>query len=166
MKKLILLLLTAFCFTACQPPKKQYFESSPEIDIVKKAVKSYLSRDWDAFRTMYADTAKIARNAWTPDKFISVDKQMADEKAGAENLTDIKISDDIVYSMIVTDKGEKWVLIWFNWSGKTKSGVEISTPAHEGFRFVGDKVVFHFGTYNELPFYLAMPPADSVAKKK
>ena len=165
MKKLIFLLLTVFCFAACQQPKKQYFESSPEIDIVKKAVKAYLSKDWDTFRSMYADTAKIARNVWSPDKFITVDKQMENEKAGAGNFTDIKISDDIVYSMIITDKGEKWVLIWFNWSAKTKNGKEISTPAHEGFRFAGDKVVFHFGTYNELPIYLAMQPADSVVKK-
>ena len=165
MKKLLFLLLTAFCFAACQQPKKQYFESSPEIDIVKKTVTAYLSQDWGTFRSMYADTAKIAVNVWAPDKFITLDKHMENEKAGAENFTDIKISNDIIYNMIISDKGEKWVLMWFNWSAKTKNGVEVSTPVHEGLRFVGDKVVFHFANFNELPIYLALQPADSVVKK-
>ena len=90
---------------------------------------------------------------------------MENEKAGSENVTDIKISDDIVYVMIITDKGEKWVLMWFNWSAKTKNGTDVSTPVHEGLRFVGNKVVFHFANFNELPFYLALQPTDSVSKK-
>jgi hypothetical protein len=165
MKKLLFLSLTLFCFAACQQPKKQYFESSPEIDIVKRTVNAYLNKDWDTFRSMYADTAKIAGNVWSPDKFITLDKHMENEKTGTENFTDIKISDDIVYCMVITDKGEKWVLMWFNWSAKAKNGTEVSTPVHEGLRFVGDKVVFHFAVYNELPIYLALQPADSIVNK-
>ena len=90
---------------------------------------------------------------------------MENEKAGSENFTDIKISDDIVYVMIITDKGEKWVLMWFNWSAQTKNGTEVSTPVHEGLWFVGDKVVFHLADYNELPLYLALQPAESTSKK-
>lgn len=162
MKKLLFLSLTVLCITACQQSKNQYFESSPEIDIVKQAVKAYLNKDWDAYSSIYSDTAKIAANAWSPDKFITLDQHIENEKAGVENFTDIKISDDAVYKMIITDKGEKWVLIWFNWSAKTKNGKEISTPVHEGLRFVGDKVVFHFANYNELPIYLGLLPADSI----
>lgn len=164
MKKLFFL-LTALCLVACQQPKKQYFESSPEIDIVKRAVKAYLNKDWDAFRSMYADTAKIAANVWSPDKFITLDQHIENEKAGAAYFSDISISDDIVYSMINSDKGEKWVLMWFNWSAKTKNGTRISTPVHEGMRFVGDKVVFHFAHFNELPIYLSMQPADAVVEQ-
>ena len=90
---------------------------------------------------------------------------MADEKAAIENFTDIKISNDPVYVMVVTDKGEKWVLFWATWTGKTKDGKEVSVALHEGLRFVGDKVVFHLGIYNELPFYLAFQPSDSTSKK-
>lgn len=161
MKKLLFLSVVLLCFSACQQPAKQYFESSPEIDIVKNAVKAYLNKDWDSFRSMYADTAKIATNTWSPDKFINLDKHMENEKTGAENFNDIKISDDIVYCMVINDKGEKWVLMWFTWSAKTKSGTEISAAVQEGLRFVGDKVVFHYGIYNELPIYNALQTADS-----
>lgn len=163
MKNPLFLLLPVFCFFGCQQPVQQYFESSPEIDIVKNSVKAYLSKDWSTYRSMYADTAKIAGNVWSTDKFITLDKHIENEKANTENFTDIKISDDIVYNMIITDKGEKWVLMWFNWSAKAKNGIEVSTPVHEGLKFVGDKVVFHFANFNELPFYHAFQPADSTA---
>lgn len=165
MKKLIFLSLALLSFAACRQTEKQYFESSPEIDIVKRAVKAYLNKDWDTFRSMYADTAKIASNVWSPEKFVTIDKHMENEKAGSENFTDVKISDDIIYCMVITDKAERWVMMWFNWSAKTKNGTEVNTPVHEGLRFIGDKVVFHYAQYNELPIYLALQPTDSLVSE-
>lgn len=158
-------LSVALFFVGCQQREKQYFESSPEIDLVKNNFKAYLNKDWDTFRSFYADTARFAGNVWEPAQFITLDKFLELEKSGAEIFTGTKISNDIVYCMIINDKGEKWVLTWCNFSAKTKNGTEVAIPFHQGFRFVGDKVVFQFAYYNELPLFLALQPADSASKK-
>jgi hypothetical protein len=158
MKKLIFP-LAVFLLMACQQPAKQYFESSPEIDMVKKGNEAYVNRDWAALRAIYADTAKVANNAWMPDKFQTPDQFIESMKMEAESLTDIKISDDAIYNMIVTDKGEKYVLNWFNWSAKTKDGKEVMTPVHLVFQIAGGKVAFMAAIYDNLPVYLALQPA-------
>jgi hypothetical protein len=158
MKKLFFL-LTAFWFVACQQPKKQYFEASPEIDSVKKSFHAFLSQDWDTFRSIYADSAKIATNTSDSSKFVNVDQFIIKENYGmgiGYNHGKIhKIDDDAVYSMFITDKGEKWVLLWFNFSSKildsTKTGYEdefeytpewLTSARHDKFLFVDGKVVF------------------------
>ena len=157
--------MTTICFVACQQPKKQYFEASPEIDNVKKSLQAFLSQDWATFRSIYADSAKIAANTSDKEKFINNDQHIEEEKAMYASFIDIKIGDDAVYNMVITDKGEKWVLIWFNFSAKTKDGVEVKGTGHEKFLFVDGKVVFQKNYYDNLPFYIAMQPADSVGKK-
>ncbi len=160
MKRILILIATA-TFISCNQPGKQYFESGPEIDIVKKGVKAYLDHDWATYRSIYADSAKFAANTWDPQKFIGLEKHLEEEKASVENFSDIRIGDDVVYQMIINNKGEKWVYMWFTWSANVKNGTRISTGVHEGLKFDGGKVVFHFAEFNELPFYLALQPADT-----
>lgn len=87
-----------------QPAPKQYFETSPEIDLVKKGNQAYLDKDWTTLRSLYADTAKIADNTWGEDKYITPDQFIQRISQGADNLTDIKLSSDAIFNMIVTDK--------------------------------------------------------------
>jgi hypothetical protein len=163
MKKVIFF-LTVVCFIACQQPEKQYFESSPEIDNVKKSIQAFLNQDWAAFRSIYADSAKVAANTSDEGKYLNNDQHIEEEKALFLNFTDMKI-EDAVYSMIITDKGEKWVLLWFDFSAKTKGGVEVNVTGHEKFLFVDGKVVFQKNFYDNLPIYLSMQPADSTGNK-
>jgi hypothetical protein len=157
MKKLILA-AAGLLLLACQQPAKQYFESSGEIDMVKKGNQAYVDRDWATLRAMYADTARIANNAWTPDKFDTPDQFIANLKMSVENMTEVKISEDAIYNMIVTDKGEKYVLNWFNWTARTTDGREVMTPVHLVFQIAGGKVVFMAAIYDNLPSYLAAQP--------
>jgi hypothetical protein len=161
MKKLYFL-MTLVCFAACKQPDKQYSENSPEIESIKKSLQAFLSQDWVAFRSIYADSAKIAVNTSDKSKFINNDQHIEDEKATHASFTDIKL-EDLEYKMVITDKGEKWVLVWFNGSAKTKAGVEVKITGHEKFLFVEGKVVFQQNYYDTLPFYLAMQPADSTS---
>ena len=62
MRKLLAFLLLAAVVSACQ--KKQYYASSPEIDVAKKADEAYYKGDWTLLRSLYADTAKINLNSW------------------------------------------------------------------------------------------------------
>lgn len=161
----LLFLLVAICLTACQEPQKQYFETSPEIESVQKSLEAFLKQDWATFRSVYADSAKIAVNTSDIGKFINNDQHIEAEKATHESFTDIKF-EDIEYKMVITDKGEKWVLMWFSASARAKSGVEVKVTGHERFLFVNGKIVLQINYYDTLPFYLAMQPADSVGSNK
>ena len=163
MKKMLFFLIT-ICFVACQQLKKQYFEASPEIDSVKKSLTAFLKQDWITFRSIYSESAKIAVNTSDKEKFINNDQHIESEKEAFITFTDSKIQ-DVDYKMIITDKGEKWVLMWYNAIAKTKGGVEVKFPAHESFRFVEGKIVFQNNYYDNLPIYLALQPADSASKK-
>lgn len=163
MKKLFFL-LTALVFIACQQTKKQYFENSPEIDSVKKSLEAFLKQDWVAFRSIYADSAKIAANTSDRGKYINNEQHIQSEKEIYSTFPEIQVN-DVDYKMVITDKGEKWVLIWFNVIAKTKDGVEVKIPGQESFLFVDGKVVFQKNYYDSLPIYLALQPADSTAKK-
>jgi hypothetical protein len=161
----ILCLLSLLSIMACQAPKTQYFETGPEIESVQKSLEAFLKQDWATFRSIYADSAKIAVNTSDNGKFINNDQHIEEEKATHAGFTDIKFN-DVEYKMIITDKGEKWVLMWFNASAKAKSGVEVRVTGHEKFLFVDGKIVFQMNFYDTLPFYLAMQPADSTGIPK
>jgi hypothetical protein len=159
----MLFFLTSICFVACQQPKKHYFEASPEVDSVKKSLTAFLNQDWVTFRSLYSDSAKIAINTSDKEKFINNDQHLESEKEAFTTFTDIKFQ-DVDYKMVITDKGEKWVLMWYNAIAKTKGGVDVKFPAHETFRFVEGKIVFQHNYYDNLPICLALQPAGSVGK--
>ncbi len=162
MKKFAYFVIALLLLAACQQAPRQYFESGPEIDMAKKAVQCYASADWETLRSLFADTAKIAANVWNPADFIGLDPWIEGFKADrANSFPEVSIGDDAVYSMVITDDGEKYVLCWLNWTGKTKDGKEVSTPIHLFFQVSGGKFAWHGAIFNALPGYLANPPAPA-----
>ena len=158
MKNPILLLSVLFLVAACG--QKQYFTSSPEIDLVKKANEAYFTGDWQSLRSMYADTAKFWFNTWMggevgPDRYIEM------LKSGVTDLMEYKMSDDAIYEMVITDKGEHWVHNWFLYSTKHKNGKEIGVPVHLSTMIVDGKVCYQVLIGNALPGYLARMSSDS-----
>jgi hypothetical protein len=156
--------LIGLALLGCTQPPQQYSEASPEIELAKKANAAYMAGNWEALRATYADTAKIAANEWTPDKWLTVDQAIEAWKADREVMPQVKLSDDAIYNMITTNSGETWVLNWLNWTGRTKDGKEASSPAHLAFRMAGGKIAFVAIFFNNLPPYLAtQPPAAEPA---
>lgn len=149
---MICLLLTVG-ISSCQ--QKQVFSESTEIDLIKSANQAYLKGDWEAFRALYADTARILINTWndrlTPDE---VTEQF---RSGLADIAEYKISDEIS-QMVITDKGEHQVSQWFEWTGKHKNGKEIRTVVYLFCQVENNKIVFSGLIYNTLPFYLAAQP--------
>jgi hypothetical protein len=72
MKKVICLVFLV-SIMACQAPQNQFTEVSPEIESVQKSLEAFLKQDWTTFRSIYADTAKIAVNTSDIKKFINND---------------------------------------------------------------------------------------------
>lgn len=162
MKYVIGFLAMAVMFTACQQ-KKQYFTSAPEIDLVKKVDQSYASADWETLRGTYADTTKIWLNTWGGQDAISVDTLMARLQTARANYTDVKMGEPIVYEMIETDDGTRWVHRWTRWDVTHKNGKSFSYPSHASFMVSDGKIRGAGYIFNALPGYLANQ--DSTAKK-
>lgn len=162
MKITSILLIIFLVSVSCKDSmKQQYFESSPEIDLVKKGNMAYLNKDWQTLRSLYTDSALLAENIWERDKMISADQYIEESKKFAEMLDGYNIADDAIYNMIINDNGEKWVLTWFKFVGKTKDGREVSIPVNMNLKFERGKIAFQSSMYDQLPIFLALQP-DSV----
>ena len=158
MKKPILFLSVLLLAAACG--QKQYFTSCPEIDLIKKTNNAYFSGDWQTLRSSFSDTAKIWNITWMGQE-IGPDAYVEMLKSGVADLAEYKMSDDAIYEMVITDKGEHWVHNWFLYSTKHKNGKEIGVPVHLSTMIVDGKVCYQVLIGNALPGYLARMSSDS-----
>ena len=154
MKKLVLSLSIISLFTLCQN-KKQYFLSSPEIDIAKKMMDAYQSKDWEMMRNTFADSASVLINGWWGDEISSEAYISALEEFNTTQLESYSLSDDTFYEMIINDEGVKWVHAWSQWSGKFANGNEAQTVINFGWLFEGDKVILLTMMYDSNPILQA-----------
>ncbi len=158
MKKLVLFFPILLIVSACG--KKQYFTTSPEIDLVKKGNEAYFKGDWETFRSLFADTAKIMFNTWMGDE-IGPDAYTDMLKSGVADLAEYHMKDDAIFEMVITDTGEHWVHTWLLWMAKHKNGKEISSPVHIATMIKDGKVYYQGIISNQLPGYLARMNSDS-----
>ncbi len=150
MKKLILLGLTVVLFTACQKQEVRFTTTSTNIDVVKKSLSDYHAGDWDAWKTNYADTAKIYHNNWktaaTPEELSEGLKGIL---ANTSKYHFDEGEDDIFYEQTIDDKGLTWVNFWGNWRGTlAANGQEIEIPVHLSCMMVDGKITTEYGFYN------------------
>ena len=165
MKKLLCFATVLLILSSCND--KQFFISSSEIDIVKKANEAYFKGDWEAFKSLYNEKARIWVNApRLKDTRITPDQLVDLLKADIEKYTEYKMGqnpdyEDPGYSMIIDDEGGKWVTNWITWLGKTRNGKEVITPVFHSYHFKENKIEIHFIYFNALPGYLATQESDS-----
>lgn len=161
---IVLILISAY---ACQyqQVQKQYFEASPEIDVVRKVTEAYLNQDWETYRSYYSDTAKIFENRWyLSGSSMNIDESIESMKAFASTLVS-QTFEEITLEMIITDKGEKWVYFWGNWIGKiTEEGADIVVPIHHAILLVNEKIVSELNFFDNLPIYLAQQALETENK--
>ena len=166
MKKLsiLLMIIGLIGINSCQEKQvqKQYFQQSPEIEVAKKLVDSYVNQDWEAFRSCYSDTARIWKNVWfTSEPGTSVDESVAELKEFLPHIADYSY-EETLWEMIVNNEGQKWVHFWGKWVGKlTDDGDEIEIPVHIAYGFIGDKIVYESGFWDNLPIYLAQQALET-----
>jgi len=166
MKKLILLGLTVVLFTACQKQEVRFTTASTNIDVVKKLLSDYHAGDWDAWKTNYADTAKVFHNNW---------KTAATPAETAGSLKEILSNtfsyhfddgeDDIFYEQTIDDDGKTWVNFWGNWRGTlAANGQEIEIPVHLSCQMYNGKIVREYGFYDVSNFVLALQEIEASSK--
>ena len=164
MKKLFYFISIVFTLVSCR--EKQYFNSSSEIDLIKKANEAYFKADWETYKSVFADKVRIWYNTPRSKKTVLTKDQLIDTlKAGLLNYTEYKEGKnpdyvDALYEMIVDNEGGKWVHCWLTWIGRSNNGTEVVTPVHLSSLISEGKVEIHFIYFNALPGYLATHKAD------
>ncbi|XOV93801.1 MAG: hypothetical protein ACFHWX_03625 [Bacteroidota bacterium] len=170
MKNLMFIALLASVMLACQPQvepaEKQYFTSSPEIDVTKKLMQAYLDADWDLYRSLHADTCIVMHNSYS--KTMSPDSATAFHKSGRTNISNLSLTGPAagspVYEMIVSDDGAKWVHFWGLWKATyNPTGAEVSFPLNISFRMDGGKINLLAAIYNGAPLLAESMKAESMA---
>jgi hypothetical protein len=163
MKKGIYLLLVVAMFTACNTKQPvRYFSVSPEIEITKSTLKHYLDGNWEALKSIYADTAKVFNNV-PKGKGISIDSAIMDYMQEHELFTSITyLAEEDFFEMVVTDEGETWVNYWGLWKGTLKAtGEEFQIPLHITQQFINQKIVREHGYWNSSAIALALAKPES-----
>jgi hypothetical protein len=154
MKQVIVVLILAVAFTACQQ-KQRYFDAAPEIDLVKNLDKAFAAADWTTYRSSYADTATIWFNTWGDEGAISVDTLVAGLQRARDNYSEAKLGEPAIYEMVEINNGDRWVHRWGRWDAKHKNGKSVSWPSHASFLVSGGKIRGAGYIFNALPGYLA-----------
>lgn len=142
---------------SCQEKQvsKQYFEASPEIEMVETLIEAYLNQDWVTFKSYYSDTAKIWSNRWPGDNpGITVDENLESMKASISSIYSYSFEETVI-NMIISNDGQKYVLFWSKWTGKfTEDGDELVIPVNIVYEFIDTKIVYEYGFWDNLPAYL------------
>jgi hypothetical protein len=139
-------LMTIILLSACNQ-KKQYTETSPEIDTYKRVVADYESRDWNDFVTHYADSAKILIHATDKDA-INVTQFASSNKEDANGFKDWKYTNK-KFLMLTKDNGETWVYFNGLWQGTFIPNNKLyEIPAQINVRFENGKIIREEGYWD------------------
>ncbi|WP_178989235.1 nuclear transport factor 2 family protein [Winogradskyella schleiferi] len=159
MKKLFLLGLVILLFAACEQKDTRYTQNSPEIDMVKKVIEDYNSKDYNM--NVIADTSKtFFNNKKNP---MSKTELVAYHKANDANYSKRGFTgEDPEYEMVVTDDGETWVNAWLDWQATLKgSGKVIDMPVHLTYRFADGKIVRQVGMWDPTEVILGLQEIEA-----
>lgn len=164
MKKLPLILALVILAFACQQTER-YTQNSPEIESIKAMFNAYESGDLESQRQYYAPNAQIFIN--TPEsKPATLDDIMNSQKEemGMFSNYSISLNEDGI-EMVTTDKGETWVNVWAEWTGRlTETNQKFVVPVHETFQFVDGKIVKEYGYWDNGPIIQALMELEQSKK--
>lgn len=135
-------------FSSCEEcPPPRFTTSSPEIDNSMSLVQDYLSGDWDAWLTRYAEGAKLSHNATTG---LTPEEAADDLKQLITYFSEYSFDEDVrFYEMVTDDEGKTWVYFWSDWKGNFKDSDEtLTVPVHLAQRYEDGKVVEEYGYYD------------------
>ena len=142
MKKLLLLALAVIVMTACKQ-EQRYFADSAEITTLKAGIAAYEAGDWEAWKSHWADTAKVFVNSTIG---ISVDERIAGMKNMTAAMSSYGFNHDDEYIEMVLDKDNKtWVYYWATHNGTfSATNKELTIPVHLAVQFVDGKIVAEY----------------------
>ena len=157
MSFMYLLVAGLFLVSCQQAAEKQYFTESEDIEVGKKILAAYLAGDWEAYNNLYADTAKIWRNAnWTSDPGMTREEFVTDLQSALEPISSYEV-DPQIWESTIHDDGEHWVHFWGVWKGSNSvTNKDYEIPIHLSMLIVNNQVVLEGDFYNDAEIVMDM----------
>jgi hypothetical protein len=157
MKILLIYLMPLLLLSCINESQERYTQNAPEIDTFKESIKEYENQNWEAFKTHYADTAKIFNNS-TEKNPKSIDETIKEYQKNSEIFISWGfLKDTEEFEMVVTDRGQTWVNYWAVWQGRLAATNELfEVPCHVTVQFVDGKIVREHGYWDNAPIVLAL----------
>ncbi len=119
-----------------------------------------MNGNWQALKTLYADTAKVMNNV-TKEKGVSIEATIKDFQQDHELFSSISFDADD-FEMVVTDEGETWVNYWGVWKATLKAnGEKFEMPLHITQQFINQKIVLEYGYWNSSAVALALTKLEA-----
>ena len=119
-----------------------------------------MNGNWQALKTLYADTAKVMNNV-TKEKGVSIEATIKDFQQDHELFSSISFDADD-FEMVVTDEGETWHNYWGVWKATLKAnGEKFEMPLHITQQFIHQKIVLESGYWNSSAVALALTKLEA-----
>lgn len=157
MFKIMIPVLCCILFISCQEKGPERFSTTgAEVDLVKAVIEAYEKGDWEAWKSTYADTAKVYYNSW--NSHIDVADALEGHQNTASLMASYEFEDDpIFFEKVITDDGNTWVNFWGHWVGSlAENGQGLQTPVHVSFQVADGKIVEEHGFWDNAPLNKAM----------
>lgn len=165
MRIFILISVISALLISCEN-KLMYTQQSEEVETIKSIIDNYLTGEWDAYQSHYADGAQIFFNT-TEANPATIRETTAQQKMELEGMSSYTIDrEGEAVEMVVDDKGETWVNYWSVWKGTlAANGKTYETPIHITSQFVNGKIVKSFGYWDNAPLRLDVMALQIAAEK-
>lgn len=148
MKNLFLILLTLVLISSCEQKETRYTQQSPEIDLVKKHIDNYNTKNYDLVVSVLADSSKSFFNS-KKNPILHQDIIAYHEANDANYSKRGFLEKDAEFEMVVTDEGETWVNAWLDWQATiAATGKVVDMPVHMTFRMADGKIVTEYGYWD------------------
>ena len=140
MKTIIYYFLAIVLLTSCAQKEQRYFADSDEINTLKSGIDAYESGNWEAWKSNFADTAKVYVNS---KEGMSVADRMVNIKNTAAAFSSYGFDRENEFIEMVLDKEDQtWVYYWAQHNGTlAANNKQLSFPVHLAVRFVDGKIV-------------------------
>ncbi len=139
-----------------------YTQSGPDVELMKKLIKSYAAGDFEVYRSLFVDEPNISHNSWGGEAKITVDQLVENHKAHHQQLSKpIEITNSI-YEVVTLKNGSKHGHAWVNFKHTYKTGEEVILPGFVALGINDDSKFWY-----EWAFYdTGLMPSKSPYNKK
>ncbi|MBT8185543.1 MAG: ester cyclase [Eudoraea sp.] len=156
MKNIAILICSLVFFTSCQNGPERYSTTGEEVAMIQQLITDYENGDWDAWSSVYSDTAKVYHNTRT--EAVGAAEALERHQQTLSLMKSYEFMDDpIFFEKIVDDDGETWVNFWGYWKGMLAANEEsLETAVHLSVQIEDGKIVEEHGFWNTAPLLEAI----------
>ncbi len=162
-KSFLLMYAMVIIFTiACQPSAHQteavesthssFTTSGEDIELLKRFINSFVSGDWETYRSCLADSVYYGHNIWLNDDLAKTPSDIIVENhrlAREERWDGMSVNPDAIYEVVTDDNGNKFGHVWCQLSTLSRTtGNDISITLFGSYWIKDNKIHSEWALYD------------------